>query len=364
LASGACALSLGFVGVVGIGSPASALPSKSLSAIKAYVATLENPSAIKYPFPTTAFTPGRHQIAVLVAGEQAGQTIEQVASINQAAKDMGWPKPHLFNGNFSVSTESSQIEQVASSGYAGLIMISVTPTDVSSAIQQLVAKKVPTVCITCATTLPKGLVGVNWRDNAVGEAQADWAIASSNGTGSIAVFDDAEFGASEAQYSGNAAELSSSCPSCTVTDVPMTVAEATTPGTTFFSGFLSSHPTIQYAILPYDASAEPFVQAAQQLNDNAIPTIGLGPYAPYLAMIKAGTPADAVATISVPQPFYTFASVDLLARIISKVPTWNAGNIPFAIITKNNSQDFNATTGFLNPPFNYVKKFEALWKKK
>jgi ABC-type sugar transport system substrate-binding protein len=365
LASAACLLSLtlGGVGAIGGGSTAGALPTQSLSAIKAYVATLENPSSIKYPMPTTAFKPGRHQIAVLVAGEQAGQTIEQVASIDQAAKDMGWPTPHLLNGNFSVSTESSLIEQVAAGGYGGLIMISVTPSDVSSAIQQLVAKKVPTVCITCATTLPKGLLGVNWKDTSVGVAQADWAIASSNGTGNIAVFDDAEFGASEAQYAGNVAQLTSNCSGCTVTDVSMTAAEATTPGSTFFSGFLSSHTGVQYAILPYDAAAQPFISAAQQLNYTGVEAIGLGPYAPYLAMIKAGSPAGAAATISVPQPFYTFASVDLLARAINKLPTWNASNIPFAIITKNNSQDFNATTGFLNPPFNYQKKFEALWKK-
>ena len=336
--------------------------SSQLAAIKAEVLKLENPATLTFPKPTQAFNPGTHKIAILWSGLSAAGTTQNIAYMQTAIKALGWPAPTILDGKFSPATQASLMKQVARGRYDGIIMDSITPSDVTSGLQALIAAHVPTVCEECGGNLPSGIIGDGFSSQTVGKAQADWAIADSNGTGKVAVFDDAEFTVSHQQAVAAEQELKSACPGCTVITQGFTVAEATSTTNPFFSAFLTAHPkgTIQYILLPYDAAAQSFTKIAQQLGRTEIKFMSLGPLAPYYQSIVSGNPPGAVATIATPSPYYYTAAVDLLARDIAKAPTWDATNMPVAIVTKQNASKFPGE--ILNPPFNYLKMFESLWK--
>lgn len=343
-------------------SSATTQAGSSLAAIKASVQQHENPATVTFPKPTQAFTPGKHKIAILWSGLSAAGTTQNIAYMQRAVKALGWPAPTILDGQFSPATQANLMKQVARGGYDGIIMDSITPSDVTSGLQALIAAHVPTVCEECGGNLPPGIIGDEFSSQTVGKLQAEWVIAESNGSAKVAVFDDREFTVSHQQALANEEELRSACPGCTVITQGFTVAEAESATNPFFSAFLTAHPkgTIQYIILPYDSAAENFAKIAQQRGRTEIKFIALGPFAPYYESILSGNPPGAVASIATPAPYYYTAAVDLLARAIAKAPTWNATNMPVAIVTKQDASKFPGEV--LNPPFNYLKMFESFWK--
>jgi ribose transport system substrate-binding protein len=331
---------------------------------------LLNPASLPFAKPNQKFKPGKHKVAVISADVAGAGAATLIPFIDAAIKAIGWPVPKTGNGNLSPTTESSLIEQAVNGGAKGIILIAVTSSAVSAALQLAKAKHVPVVCANCGPNNGPGAVPgvIESGGSSVlqGEAQGAYVAQQLLATGgNVIAFNDNEFYQDTVQIGAAVQAVNEYCSKCTVEEENTNTTEVFAPGVPFFAAFLAANPvnSVQWIITPYDPAAAPFATEAQQEGRTEINFMGYGGLQPFVADIQAGSPVGAKADILVPIPYESWAAVDLLARAISHLKLWNANSLPAGIYDQSNYKQFNLTAPFLNPPFNYQAFFKAQWER-
>jgi ABC-type sugar transport system substrate-binding protein len=102
-------------------------------------------------------------------------------------------------------------------------------------------------------------------------------------------------------------------------------------------------------------------QLAAQAGRTEIGFIGFQGAPEYVQSIAAGDPPGAAATVSIPLPFMGYAALDLAARVLAGLETWEADDLPIGIIDASNADDFDPAEPFLAPEEDFREAFMELW---
>lgn len=359
------------------GSSGSSPPSSSSSAssgsaqVDAAKADLAKILRTSVPMdePAGPVDPGQHKVAVIAVGLATPGASDTSVYVQQAVKLAGWTAPPTYDGKFLPTTASGYIETAINAGDQAIILVSVTPSTVSSALQLAHSKNIPVVCILCGppSTFSQfpGVVGVEPSPQNVGTAQADYVIAQSNGTAKVWVYEDAEFPFTQVQNETALSALKSQCPGCQVHVVQMKAGDEQVPGIPVLSGVLSANPkdTINYIIAPYDNAAAQFATLLQQRGRTEVGVLGYAALPVFFDQIKAGTPPGAQATVSIPLWYMGYSAVDEAARLLAGKPTWDASNLAVSLVTRSNYSQYSAAAPWVSPGFDVPSHFAKLWGK-
>jgi ABC-type sugar transport system substrate-binding protein len=373
LLSAACGSSGGGPGTRGAPAPAPPPPASSsassqVTAAKAALAKILRTS-VPMAKPAGPVSVGTHKVAVIAVGLATPGASDTAVYVQDAIKLAGWTAPPTYDGKFLPATASGFIETAVNAGDQAIILVSVTPSTVSSALQLAHSKKVPVVCILCgpASTFSQfpGVIGVEPSPQNVGTAQAQYVVAQSSGTAKVWLYEDAEFPFTQAQNLTAVSVMKSECPGCQVHIVQMKAGDEQVPGIPVLSGVLSANPkgSISYIIAPYDNAAAQFSTLLQQKARTEIGVVGYAALPVFFDQIKAGTPPSAQATVSIPLQYMGFAAVDEAARLLAGKPTWDANSLAVSLVTRTNYQQYSASAPWVSPGFNVPSYFSKLWGK-
>ncbi len=348
------------------GSSSSATTPAGVTQANAALGTILKTS-VPMDKPTTSVKPGTHKIAVIAVGLATPGASDTAVLVQKAIKDIGWTAPPTYDGKFLPTTASGDIETAINQGDQAIVLVSVTPSTVASALQLAHSKKIPVVCILCGppstfSSFP-GVVGVEPSPQKVGEAQADYVISKTNGTGKIWVYEDAEFPFTLAQNQTALATIKSLCPGCTTHITQMKAGDEQQPGIPVLAGVLSANPkgSIDWIIAPYDNAAAQFSTFLQQKGRTEIGVVGYAALPVFFDQIQAGSPPSAQATVSIPLPYMAYAAVDELARMLDNQPTWDANNLAVSLVTRDNYSQYQASAPWVAPGFDVSGFFRKLW---
>ncbi|GAA3516223.1 hypothetical protein GCM10022234_09250 [Aeromicrobium panaciterrae] len=346
----------------GDGSPGSSGTTNDSAA--AEVKTLLS-GDVKFPFPTDKVDPGTHNVAVIASGlASPGPTILANNAMD-AIKALGWTADAPGDGKFAPTTQAQLIEKAVLDKVEGIILVSVTPEAVDSAIKAAQAADIPIVCALCGPNLSDGIVGVGNDGDLAGKAQAAYAASKAKAGDTVVVYQNTEFKASEQQMKSAAARVKELCPKCNVETPSLLLTESVQPNAPIFTSLLNKNPAgkISSVIVPFDTPASVLSNAAAQLGRNDFNVIGHGGLSPFVDMVGSGTPAVAKADVLISTPYYGWASVDELVRSIAGVDNWEANKMPVGLVDKSTYGNYPKGLPFVLPKFDYEAKFKELWGK-
>ncbi len=353
------------------GSGRSSAPATSSAGVAAANAALAAITRTSVPMdkPTTPVKPGSRKVAVIAVGLATPGASDTARLVQAAIKDAGWTAPPTYDGKFLPTTASGDIETAINQGDQAIVLVSVTPSTVASALQLAHSKNIPVVCILCGppSTFSQfpGVVGVEPSPQKVGEAQADYVISKTKGTGKIWVYEDAEFPFTLVQNQTALATIKSLCPGCTTHVTQMKAGDEQQPGIPVLAGVLAANPkgSINWIIAPYDNAAAQFSTFLQQKGRTEIGVVGYAALPVFFDQIQAGTPPSAQATVSIPLPYMAYAAVDELARMLDHQPTWDANNLAVSLVTRDNYSQYPSSAPWVGPGFDVSGFFKKLWGK-
>jgi ABC-type sugar transport system substrate-binding protein len=326
-------------------------------------------TAVPMAKPTAPVSPGQHKVAVIAVGLGTPGASNTAVYVQDAIKEIGWTAPPTYDGKFLPTTASSDIETAVNAGDQAIILVSVTPSTVSSALQLAHSKKIPVVCILCGppSTFSQfpGVIGVEPSPQSVGAAQAEYVIANSGAKAKVWVYEDAEFPFTLQQNQAALSVLKNQCPSCQVHTVQMKAGDEDEPGIPVLAGVVDAHPkgTINYIIAPYDNAAAQFSKYLQQQGRTEIGVIGYAALPVFFDLIAAGSPPGAQATVSIPLEYMGYAAVDEAARMLAGQATWDANGLAVSLVTRANYKKYSPSAPWVSPGFDVPSFFAKLWRK-
>lgn len=350
------------------GSPGSSGTSAEVTSAKSELAKILRTS-VPMAQPSAPVSPGTHKVAVIAVGLATPGASDTAVYVQDAIKEIGWTAPPTYDGKFLPTTASSDIETAVNAGDQAIILVSVTPATVSSALQLAHSKKIPVVCILCGppSTFSQfpGVVGVEPSPQNVGAAQAEYVIANSDAKAKVWVYEDAEFPFTLEQNQAALSVLKTQCPACQVHTVQMKAGDEDLPGIPVLAGVIDAHPkgTINYIIAPYDNAAAQFSKYLQQQNRTEIGVVGYAALPVFFDLIAAGSPPGAQATVSIPLQYMGYAAVDEAARMLAGQPTWDANGLAVSLVTRSNYSEYSASAPWVSPGFDVPSFFAKLWGK-
>jgi ABC-type sugar transport system substrate-binding protein len=352
----------------GSGSSSSAGPSSEVTAAKAELSKILR-TAVPMAKPTTPVKPGTHKVAVVAVGLGTPGASNTAVYVQDAIKEIGWTAPPTYDGKFLPTTASSDIETAVNAGDQAIILVSVTPSTVSSALQLAHSKNIPVVCILCGppSTFSQfpDVIGVEPSPQNVGAAQAEYVIANSGAKAKVWVYEDAEFPFTLEQNQAALSALKNQCPGCQVHTVQMKAGDEDRPGIPVLAGVVDAHPAgaINYIIAPYDNAAAQFAKYLQQQNRTEIGVVGYAALPVFFDLIAAGSPPGAQATVSIPLQYMGYAAVDQAARMLAGQPTWDANSLAVSLVTRSNYNKYSPSAPWVSPGFEMPSFFAKLWGK-
>jgi ABC-type sugar transport system substrate-binding protein len=219
----------------------------------------------------------------------------------------------------------------------------------------------PTVTPPTGDIWPVIDVSVNYA--ALARSTAKWIIQNSKGKANILVYGDKEY---PVITEGVAALVSTlkTCKTCRISPVQYFVANdiATTVGPNVVS-YLRTHPKVNYVYAPYDPSAPAMVTAIQNAGmSKRVKVVSYLGDQQNLTYILEGE--IQVADGAVDNTYNGWAVVDQAIRYMDKLPFAKPlnENVPYELLTKSNvGISATLSTGWV-APYNYISKFESLWK--
>jgi ABC-type sugar transport system substrate-binding protein len=284
--------------------------------------------------------------------------IEQNKPFVQAGEMLGL-KMHVIPVGTSPSDVTSSFDSMLAFNPDGVID-NATPVDEwKPQLAKLTAKNVPVVLFGTGESngAPniKGVFFASRDEQSVGDADAEWVIANSNGKGhALYVFPPA-FAGLKPQLAAFNHELKAKCPSCSTDTLNVDVAGVGTKVPQQIVSYLESHPDTKYIVLQYGDLAIGVPSAIKGAGINGVHIISSAGGTQNYAYIRNGQQdADQSYFSNVASWQIVNALAQALAGQPSEVPLF-----PFRWITKS-SANFTGTA----PPFGdptWQKQFEKLW---
>lgn len=324
-----------------------------------------------YEGPTTpSKAPAHVHLAVVTCSSQLSGCVTPATAVQQAAKTLGWTV-HVYDGGGTSQKQVAAMLDAISNGASVIATTAINPNLVQQGLRA--AKKAHVLVVSGSDGIdtpnpvekPTGGnlgyafdVGPDYAE--LGKKAAQWIIGNSDGKADIAVFSDKEFPSVLALQSGLLKELKT-CSGCTVS--PLQYFNGTQVGTTLGSqvtGYVQSHPGVDYVFAPYDPAAAAMVTAIAQAGlANKVKVIGVLGSQQNINFIRKGEVQAADAAYD--NQYMGYMIVDQTIRELDHKPLFDphGGNLPFVMLDKTNlpSNGANWTASF-----GYKSKFESLWK--
>ncbi len=319
---------------------------------------------VDLPAPETPVDPGEHEVAVVAAGLASTGPATVANAIEEAVALIGWTAQPTWDGQFTPTTQATGISEAVARGVDAIFLVAITPSAVSAAVTEAQNAEIPILCILCGPDpITDGITNVQADAVAAGEAQAAYAIANSDGEGTIVLYKNEEFQFSAQQGDATEAYLEANCPDCTVDVRSVLLLEAREPNAPIHTSLLQEYGDgeLDFVIHPFDSPSAALATTASQLGRTDFGVIGYGALSPFVDMIGTGEPAVARASVTISSPYYGWAAVDQAARILAGEDTWDADAMPVAMITQDNFGDYPAGAPYLFPDFEFADFFGGIW---
>jgi ribose transport system substrate-binding protein len=367
LCCAACGSSKGTSQASNASSSSSSTGGGNVAAASAVLAKLASGDAAPFPVtqPLAKRLPAGTKFGFMECDD--GQCVQFAQILQQAVKQLG-AQLTIVKAQQSASSEQSAMSSIIAQKPAGVIVAGVAPDAIAPQLNQLNKLHIPVVSV--------GLVGASRYgitfdpgDNPVynlddGYAEAAWVVVHMHTPNAVFYYTpEVPFSAYVEQ--GFDSEMKTLCPSCTVRNVDIPVADYETTAPSLVVTDLQAHPSTNVAVF---ALAEAEVGLPSALKTAGLhPTItGTGPPPAVWDYIKAGEIASGITTDSL-LPLYL--DLDVLARLVTHEPLASgekallAGTFPppYAVIDQK-SMTFNPQVGWAAYP-NLAQLFAKLWSK-
>jgi ribose transport system substrate-binding protein len=341
-----------------------------------YAAALEemsqvNPAKFEGPTEPAPAKPGT-KIAAISCAQVLEGCAEMAEGIEAAAKVAGLQEK-TFDGQGEINVQNKQILAAVSWGAEAIILEAIDPKTVQTGLAAAAEAGIVIGGATNGIQTPNEVVkppaGDVWpaydvspEYKLIGEYEARWVVADSEGTANSVVYSTEEFIAANAQREGIMNTLEA-CGGCT-TDGPIMMVGSQI-GTTLGEevvGYLRTHPEVDYLVCPYDPACPPIITSLQAsgLAEQVKIVSDLG-NEQNIELIR--NEEVQAADIAYDEQYVGFAAVDQGLRLLDgQKPFEPQGeNVPFQLLTKANlPEPGNPFTA----PFDYASAYEKLWKAK
>lgn len=288
--------------------------------------------------------------------------------LREAANALGW-KLKVVNVGLTPQSVKAGWDQVAQMNPrpAGVVGVGYPRVEFASDLATLAKEGIPVVnqSVTEASGAGEVVVNGNIRVTQVGEVQADYVAAESNGKANTLLVISPEFPIQVGVETGFKQEYSRVCPGCTVATLDAPIASIGTTLSTTVVGYLRAHPTVTYVVYGLDNELEGLPEALSSAGlANKVKLVGEAPGAATMQYIADGQQA---ATIAFPWPEVAWRSISVFAQIftghsITSAVVNNTANAtwPQWIITKSDAPP-GSQSGYFPLVANYQAQFLKLW---
>jgi ribose transport system substrate-binding protein len=355
LASFALAASL-----VNVGISSSASAASSGGKIPAAVAELKKvttrPAQLQTTTPIGKSIPSGKTIDWIVCGSPLCTVLTQ--PLQAAAKVLGW-KVDAIPGGLSPET-ILDAWNLAVQNHPDAVMASGFPEAVfSSALAQLKTASVPVINAFVTDKPGNGVTATVMSQpseyNNTGKAMADYAIGTGGKSTNALFVYGSTFAADVLVEKGYQKESTKLCPSCGLSTLNVPESDVGTTLPSVVTGYLTTHPKINYVVLGEGSFESGIPQALQTAGmANRIKVVGQYPTQGSLQDLSLGKISALVMT---EQSDAMWQMSDALARHfagVSVTPS-EASSPVWVVTTKTASQ--------VTPPYYVVKNYQKLYKK-
>lgn len=343
-------------------SPSEGSGGDVVAAAEEALAGYTDTDGLEYPEPPGAFDPGTHKVAIISCG-QTGIGCQQMSEFAQdAAAAIGWEASSTLDGQFDPNRQAAYIQQVVQQGYDAIILASIDAKSVQAAIDAATEADIPIACIMCENEgMEEQVMDTTTGGYNGGMALSTFVTVAVGGEGAIVGFDDKSFPIVGSRMVGLADGLEEYCPDCTFSTEDFPTTDLAKPGPPTWNGFLSANPPGKVKLVagPYDFMSLPAAKTTQQAGREDPLITGFDAYSEFVKAISAQDPPTAAATIAAPFEYASWAAMDNVARVVAGEEPWDASELPVAVVTKDNADEFG--DGYLKPPFDVADTFSELW---
>jgi ABC-type sugar transport system substrate-binding protein len=322
-----------------------------------------------FPGPTTAFKPGVGKAEVMGCGFVSSVCAAQANGAVAALRAMGWTVPNAFDGQNSPQTESGFIDRALQNKLDGIILASVDPSTIKTAIDRAISAKLPIICNNCAsgTFNGKGVTDVSpdWKEQGV---IAAWQVLSEQGDkAKVQTFADKQFLSAVLRSVGFQETIKANCSSCKVTYHDFPSSDYGKAGPPLWSAVLSSNSkgSITNAVPHYDGLGITVAKTNAQASRTEIKTGSYDGDPEAINALVTGSPAYDF-TVSQPIAYEWYAGADLLGRMKAGAPLWTGSDkLPNVLVTAANAKDYvvNGQPIYVQPTGDWRANFLKLWGK-
>jgi ribose transport system substrate-binding protein len=281
-----------------------------------------------FPGPTEPVTPPADQkITILECSAALAGCSEPAAGAKEAAEAIGW-EANLVDGKGQASRYNALVQQAVSSGSDAVVTVGVEPNAISSGMKLAHEREVPLISISQeAEVSPTGYaIDVSGEQAKLGEYDAAYVALNSGGEGTVLPLSDNEYPSTLHFVEGFLREIKK-CSNCHIEPtMDMISEEITTTLQSRLTGYLSSHPDVDWILSPYDPVATGAICPA-------LTRIGKAQDIKVVSVL--GVPANVeliangqcmVADGAWPQLWNGWAGIDQLIRILAGKPTVEPAN--------------------------------------
>src|SRR5512146_209530 len=315
--------------------PGAAVPMSKLKGKNVWIMT----STLAVPF-----------VADIAHGAQAG------------AKAAGW-KTRLIDGKGNVTEWNRILAEAISQKVDAVISVASSPVVMKPQMAKAKAAGIPVVDVLTADQadplVPGTFAHVSISFYTSGTLQADYVIWKSGGKANVLIFGDNEFPGEVTRVKGMKDEFRKLCPACKVTFQDTQVAKLGTGLGQTAQTLLRRDPSIGWVLPTYDAQALYIVPAIKQA--------GLAKKVKVVSSDAVKSNLDwtaksdvQIADVGEPDQWAGWASVDMIARAMLKMPRVAPG-IPLRMFDATNLK--NVDTGNADQLFggSYITQYKKLW---
>ncbi|MGX7724093.1 sugar ABC transporter substrate-binding protein [Rhodococcus sp. 5G237] len=287
-------------------------------------------------------------------------SVDMVEGVEEAAEAAGM-KVVRFDGQGMTNRFNEGIEQAVAQRAAGIILVGIDPSVVSSALASAEAAGIPvqnTLNSDPDDAVPSGMYGNLTADfSADGAMAADWVMADSGCAGNLAIISSTSVTVWDYLAQGAKSQIEAECPDCTVMIIDVDVANVATDVGSQLQTTLQRQPDIDY-IFPVWDSAVTYVDPVLAAANSKAKVLSRDGLQPNLDAIAGGSGQD-MDIATPPAGWIGWLAVDDLARAIlgESAPGYV---IPTRVVDADNVGD--ASVESIAPEYtDYQAAFVSAW---
>jgi ribose transport system substrate-binding protein len=372
IVAAAASMSLAGCGSSGPSSPAKSSTKTGTAASASGIATAKTlvsqmsvaPTAVTETTPLTGKPPHK-TVGFVVCPTGCSLALPYLQS---AVKAIGWT---LKTANATESDPGAAFQSLMDEGVNYIFEIGFAINQFQSQAAALKASKIPLFEVD-ATDTPEGPANDVYSSaygittaQAYGSGLADWVIANSNGAANVVILDVPAIQILAEQANAGQAEIEKLCPSCKVTELPLSVTQlgsGAIPGV--LTTYLQTHTSVNYVWNTFPGIDNTGVQKSLKAAGSTAKIVGTNAGQPQLQEVIAGT--EAAWSVVGDNAVGPWQEVDQMARLatgqwsLADAKRSDAASLWYILSTPAQAQAIVKDPFWLGPA-GYQSAYEKLW---